>query len=88
LFWRGGFTWAINGGEGWVGDEGKLSSVTDHLVVSTLLFGGKGKLAPDLHPVTVLSVDALSTDLNLNLSDELVTWAIKPASVNIAAGVR
>ena len=85
LFWCGRFARAIDGSERWISDEGKLSSVTNHLVVPALLFAGKSKLAPDLHPVTVLSVDALTTDFNFNLSDELVTGAIKPSGVNITA---
>jgi hypothetical protein len=63
----------IDVGEGGVGDEGKLGSVTDHLVVTTLLFGGKSKLVPDVHPVTILTVNTLTTDLNLNLGDKLLT---------------
>ena len=83
LFWCGRFARTIDGSERWISDEGKLSSVTNHLVVPALLFAGKSKLAPDLHPVTVLSVDALTTDFNFDLSDELVTWAVKPSGVNI-----
>jgi hypothetical protein len=59
-----------------VGKVGKLSSVTDHLVVTRLLLLGKGKLVPDVHPVTVLTVNALTSNLNLNLSDELLTNVI------------
>jgi hypothetical protein len=32
-----------------------------------------------VHPVTVLAIDALATNLNLNLSDELFTREIKPS---------
>jgi hypothetical protein len=59
-----------------VGKVGKLGSVTDHLVVTSLLLLGKGKLVPDVHPVTVLTVNALSSNLNLNLSDELLTYEV------------
>jgi len=51
----------------------KSGSVTNHLVVTRLLLLGKGKLIPDVHPVTVLTVDALTTNLNLNLSNKLLT---------------
>jgi hypothetical protein len=73
--------------EGGVGDESELSGVADHLEVSTLLLGGHGKLVPDMHPVTVLTVDALATDLNLNLRDELLTGEVKPTGID-AAGTR
>jgi len=55
------------------GHVGKLGGVTDHLVVTRLLLLGKGKLVPDVHPVTVLTVNALSANLDLNLGDELLT---------------
>jgi len=52
--------------ESGVSQVSKLGSLTDHLVVSGLLLTGKSKLIPDVHPVTVLAIDALATDLNLN----------------------
>jgi hypothetical protein len=74
----------INVVEGGVGDEGQLGSVSDHLEVTALLLGRHGELVPDVHPVTVLTVDALTTDLNLNLRDELLTGEVKPTSVDVA----
>ena len=73
---RGAQTWAgppeaAQGPE--IGDVGQLGGVTNHLVVSLLLFRRKSELIPDVHPVTVVAVDALATNLNLNLSDELLT---------------
>jgi pSer/pThr/pTyr-binding forkhead associated (FHA) protein len=62
--------------EGRIGDVGKLGGVTDHLEVTTLLFSRHGKLVPDVHPVTVLTVDALATNLNLNLGNKLLTREI------------
>jgi len=76
-----------HGGEGRVGDVGKLSGVTDHLVVTRLLLLGKGQLVPDVHPVTVLTVDALASNLNLHLGDELLTNEIQPAGIHIARSV-
>jgi hypothetical protein len=70
--------------EGGVGDEGKLSGVSNHLEVTALLLGGHGKLVPDVHPITVLAVDALATDLNLNLRDELLTGEVEPTSVDVS----
>jgi len=67
---------AVNVSEGGIRDEGKLGGVTNHLEVAALLLGGHGELVPDVHPVTVLAVNALATNLNLNLSDELLAGEI------------
>jgi hypothetical protein len=77
-----GIARAIDVVEGGVGDEGKLSGVANHLEVTALLLGGHSKLVPDVHPVTVLAVDTLATDLNLNLRDELLTGEVKPTGIN------
>jgi hypothetical protein len=77
-----GIARAIDVVEGGVGDEGQLGGVADHLEVSALLLGGHGELVPDVHPVTVLTVDALATDLNLNLRYELLTGEVKPTGIN------
>ncbi len=74
-----GIARAINVVERGVSNEGQLGSVADHLEVTALLLSGHSKLVPDVHPVTVLAVDALATDLNLNLRDELLTGEVKPA---------
>jgi hypothetical protein len=79
-----GIARAINVVEGGVGDEGELAGVADHLEVTALLFGGHSELVPDVHPVAVLAVNALATDLNLNLRDELLTGEIEPTSVDVA----
>jgi hypothetical protein len=39
-----------------------------------------------VHPVTVLTVDALTTDLDFDLSDELLTWEIEPTGVDTVVG--
>jgi hypothetical protein len=72
----------INISEGGIGDEGELSGVTNHLEVTTGLLGGHGELVPDVHPVTILAVNALTTNLNLNLSDELLSGEIQPTGIN------
>ena len=56
-----------------VSDVGKLGGVTDHLEVTSCCSLEKGKLVPDVHPVTVLTVNALTTNLDLNLGDKLLT---------------
>ena len=77
-----GVTGTINIGESRVSDEGKTSGVTNHLEVSRLLSRGHGELVPDVHPVTVLAVDALASNLNLNLGDQLLSREVQPASIN------
>jgi len=62
-----------NFGEFRIGDVGELGGVSNHLVVSRSLFGRKGKLVPDVHPVSVVAVNALASNLNLNLGNELFT---------------
>jgi hypothetical protein len=69
----GGGTGASNGGECGISDVGKLGGVTNQLEVATLVLGGHRELVPDVHPVTILAVNALATDLNLNLGDKLLT---------------
>jgi hypothetical protein len=74
-----GIARAINVVERGVSNEGQLGSVADHLEVTALLLSGHSKLVPDVHPVTVLAVNALTTDFNLNLRNQLLTGEVKPA---------
>merc|ERR1711968_308525 len=62
-----------------VGDVCKLSGVTNHLVVTLLLFRRKGKFVPDVHPVTILTVDSLTS--NFNLSYKLFSYVIQPTGI-------
>jgi hypothetical protein len=71
-----GVTGTVNVSECGVGDEGKTGGVTNHLEVGRLLGRAHGELVPDVHPVTVLTVDALATNLNLHLGDELLSREI------------
>ena len=68
-------------GESGVGNESKLSGVANHLVVATLLLSRESELLPDVHPVTILAVYALTTDLNLYLRNDLLTRAVKPTGI-------
>ena len=70
---RGGGARTRHSSEGGVGDVGKLGGVTNHLEVARLLLLGEGQLVPDVHPVTILTVNALTTNLNLNLGNQLLT---------------
>jgi hypothetical protein len=72
----------INGVKRGVGDKGELGGVSNHGVVTLLLVNGESKVVPDVHPVTILAINALTTDLNLNLGNQLLTGEIKPTGIN------
>ena len=73
---------SIDISEGRISDKGKLGGVSNHLEVSSLLLGSHGELVPDVHPVSILAVNALTSNLNLNLSDELLSREIQPTSID------
>jgi len=70
-----------------VGEVGELSGVPNHLVVPALLLLGEGELVPDVHPVTILAVNALTTNLNLNLIDDLLSGEIEPPGIDVAVSI-
>jgi len=72
----GGGTRTRDVGERRISHICKLSGVTNHLVVTFLLLGRHSKLVPDVHPVTVLTVDALTTNFNFNLRNKLMAGEI------------
>jgi hypothetical protein len=74
-------TRSIHRGEFRVSKEGELSSLAHHHVVTALLIGIHRKLSPELHPVTILLVNTLTTNLNLNVINQLVTREIQPPSI-------
>ena len=83
-------TRALNLSERRISDEGKLGSVTNHLEISTLLFRGHCELVPDVHPVTILTVDTLTTNLDFDLGNKLLTGEIQPTGIDagvLAGGV-
>ena len=57
----------------------KVVRVADHVVQRLRRAHILGQLGPDLHPVTILAVDALTTDLELNRLDETVADVVEPA---------
>jgi len=59
----------------------ELRNVANHLGVAGLLARLLRELVPDLEPVTVVTVDALSADLELNIADEVVTDVVQPAEL-------
>jgi hypothetical protein len=59
--------------------------VANHLVITSLLLGGHCELIPDVHPVAILAIDALASNLNLDLGEQLLTGVIQPAGINITS---
>ena len=58
--------------------EDKIMRITDDGVKYLDVTGIRRELRPDLHPVTILAVNALAADLKLNLLDEAVTDVAEP----------
>jgi hypothetical protein len=87
---RQGVARGLNIRERGISDEGKLGGVTNHLEVTSLLLSGHSELIPDVHPVTILTVNSLTTNLDLNLSNELLAGVIQPTGIDtgvLAGGV-
>jgi hypothetical protein len=63
----------------------KLRDVTNHLGVTSLLARLLGELIPDLEPVTVVLVNALTTNLQLDGADEVVTRPVQPPELSTRA---
>ena len=78
----GGLAGAINIIKRGVGNVSELGGVSDHGKVSGTLVHAEGELVPDVHPITVLAINALATDLNLNLRNDLLTREVKPTGIN------
>jgi hypothetical protein len=79
-------TRTIDGIERRIGDESQLGGVADHGIITGLLVNGKSEVVPDMHPVTILAINALTTNLNFNLRNQLLTGEIEPTSINTVLG--
>jgi hypothetical protein len=79
---RLGVARTIDVGERGVGDKGELSGISNHLEITLLLLGSHCELIPYMHPISILSVNALSTDLDLHLGDNLFAGEIEPSGIN------
>jgi len=78
----GGLARTVNIVKRGVGDVSQLGGVADHGKVAGALVHGQGELVPDVHPVAVLAINALATDLHLHLGDDLLTGEVQPTGVN------
>jgi len=59
----------------------QLRNVANHLGIARLLARLLRELIPDLEPVTIVLVDALAADLQLNPVDEVVAHPVEPAEL-------
>ena len=63
----------------------QLGDVADHLGIASLLAGLLREFVPDVHPVTVLLVNALATNFNFNVVNDVVTDPVQPAELGTRA---
>ena len=64
---------------------GELRNVANHLGVAGLLASLLGELVPDLEPVTIVLVDALTANFELDVRDEIVANPVEPAELGTRA---
>jgi len=58
-----------------------LRNVANHLGIATLLAGLLGELIPDVEPLSVVLVNSLTTDLELDALDEVVANPVEPTEL-------
>ncbi len=63
----------------------ELGDIANHLGIASLLAGLLRELIPDVEPVAIVLVDALATDLNLDVLDEIVADPVEPAELGSRA---
>jgi hypothetical protein len=68
-----------------VEEVGELWNVADHLGITSLLAGLLSELVPNVKPITIVLIDALTTDLNLDVVDEIVTNPVEPTELRSRA---
>ena len=64
---------------------GQLRDVANHLGITSLLASLLSEFIPDMHPVTVLLVDALPSYLNFNIVNQIVTNPVEPTELSTRA---
>jgi len=64
-----------------VEEVGELWNVADHLGITGLFAGLLGELVPNVKPIAIVLIDALTTDLNLDVVDEIVTDPVEPTEL-------
>jgi hypothetical protein len=61
---------------------GELRDVTNHLGVTGLLTRLLGEFIPDVEPLAIVLIDTLTTDLEFNFTDKIVTRPVEPTELS------
>lgn len=59
-------------------EGGQAGSVTNHVCVTELVTSSLGQLVPNVEPITVVFVNALTSDLDLNILHKNVAEPVQP----------
>jgi hypothetical protein len=65
-----------------VQEVSEFRDITNHLGVTSLLARFLGKLVPDVEPLTIVLVNTLATNFNLNILDDVVTDPVEPTELS------
>jgi hypothetical protein len=68
-----------------VEEVGEFRDVTNHLGVAGLLTRLLGEFVPDVEPVTIVLVNALTTDFDFDVVDDVVANPVEPAELGTRA---
>jgi hypothetical protein len=68
-----------------VEEVSKFRNVTNHLGVTGLFASFLGEFVPDVEPLTILFVNALTTDFDFNIFDDVVTDPVEPSELSTRA---
>jgi hypothetical protein len=63
----------------------ELRDVTNHLGITGLLTRFLGEFVPDVEPLTIMLIDTLTTDLEFNFTDKIVTRPVEPTELSTRA---
>jgi hypothetical protein len=68
-----------------VEEVSKFRNVTNHLGVTGLFTRFLGEFVPDVEPLTILFVNALTTDFDFDVFDDVVTDPVEPSELSTRA---
>jgi len=68
-----------------IDEIGELGHVANHLGITSLLTGLLGELVPDVEPVTIVLVDALAANLELDVGNKVLANPVEPSELTTRA---